>query len=135
MLNPLYGFVTNPAEIEKRIAQYKQNTIQAEGDKKKYYEYRVNLYQQVSLDQMSALLHYNLSIEAYNQQNFQKAIDHLDKGLALYNSPRITEFSGVLLLSVIESKLDEPVKERYVKRIQTIRKKQLPVMASRNMPH
>ena len=84
---------------------------------------------------MSGLLHYNLSIEAYNQQNFQEAIHHLDKALDLYSSPRITEFSAILLLSVLESKLDESVKESYLKRIQAIRKKQLPVMASRSQSY
>src|SRR5688572_26851974 len=130
--DPLHGFVTNRQEIEKRIEQYKQNIIQpAAGGKKKYYEYNVNLYQQVSLHQMSGLLHYNFSIEAYNQQNFQEAIHHLDKALDLYSSPRITEFSAILLLSILESKLDESVKENYLKRIQAIRK-QLPLMASRS---
>ena len=134
--DPLHGFVTDPDEIEKRIQQYKQNIIQpAAGGKKKYYEYNVSLYQQVSLDQMSALLHYNFSIEAFNQQNFQEAIHHLDKALDLYSSPRITEFSAILLLSVLESKLDEAVKESYLKRIQAIRKKQLPVMASRSQSY
>jgi hypothetical protein len=52
--------------------------------------------------------------------------------LALYSSPRIAEFSAILLLTVLESKLDESVKEDYLKRIQAIRKKQLPVMASRS---
>lgn len=134
--DPLHGFVTNREEIEKRIDQYKQNIIQpTAGGKKKYYEYNVSLYQQVSLHQMSGLLHYNLSIEAYNQQNFQEAINHLDKALALYSSPRITEFSAILLLTVLESKLDESVKENYLKRIQTIRKKQMPVMASRTQSY
>jgi len=134
--DPLHGFVTNRQEIEKRIEQYKQNIIQpAAGGKKKYYEYNVNLYQQVSLHEMSGLLHYNFSIEAYNQQNFQEAIHHLDKALDLYSSPRITEFSAILLLSVLESKLDESVKEGYLKRIQAIRKKQLPVMASRSQSY
>ena len=134
--DPVNGFVSNPDEIEKRIQQYKQNTIQPNaGTNKKYYEYNVNLYQQVSVHQMSGLLHYNLSIEAYNQQNFKEAIEHLDKALALYSSPRITEFSAILLLSVMESNLDESVKENYLKRIQAIRKKQLPVMASRTSQH
>ena len=47
---------------------------------------------------MSGFLHYNLSIEAYNQQDFQEAIDHLDKALVLYSSPRITEFSAILVI-------------------------------------
>jgi hypothetical protein len=82
---------------------------------------------------MSGLLHCNLSIEAYNQQNFQEAINHLDKAVALYSSPRITEFSAILLLAVIESKINDSVKDGYLKRIQAIRKKQLPLMANRGL--
>ena len=132
--DPVRGFVTNPAEIERRMQQYKQNIIQpAERGDKKYYEYNVSLYQQVRLDQMGGLLHYNLSIEAYNHQNFQEAINHLDKAVALYSSPRITEFSAILLLAVIESMINDSVKEGYLKRIQAIRKKQLPLIANRGL--
>jgi hypothetical protein len=73
---------TNEDEIEKRIQQYKQNEIQpaAAGGNKKYYEYNVSLYHQVSLDSNECPLTFiNLSIEAYNQQDFPKAIDHLTK--------------------------------------------------------
>lgn len=128
--DPVNGFVTNQADIEKRIQQYKQNTIQqTAGNNKKYYEYNVSLYQQVDLSQIAGLLHYNFSIEAYNKQNFETAIQHLDHALNLYHSPRITEFASILLLSVIESKLEGKIKEGYIARIQAIRKKQLPVLA------
>jgi hypothetical protein len=135
--DPVNGFVTSQAEIEKRIQQYKQNTVQqTAGASKKYYEYNVNLYQQVSLDEMVGLLHYNFSIEAYNKQNFEGAIQHLDHALSLYNSARITEFASILLLSVMENKqLDRDLKEGYISRIQAIRKKQLPVLARRIYAH
>ena len=38
-------------------------------------------------------------------------------------------------MALLESKLDESVKEGYLKRIQAIRKKQLPVMASRSQSY
>jgi hypothetical protein len=134
--DPVNGFVTGQAEIDKRIQQYKRNTIQqTAGTNKKYYEYNVNLYQEVNLSEIVGLLHYNFSIEAYNQQNFGRAIEHLDEAMNLYTSPRITEFASILLLSVLESKLDGDVKEGYLKRIQAIRKKQLLVLASRSTSH
>jgi hypothetical protein len=134
--DPFDGFVSDAAEIEKRIQHYKQNTLLTmEGDDKQYYEYEVNLYKQVSLNQMSGLLHYNLSTHAYNQQNFEAAIHHLDKALDLYSSPRITEFSSIMLMAVNESNFEEGVKTTYQKRIQAIRKKQISLMANRSYGH
>lgn len=131
--DPVNGFVTNAEEIEKRIRAYQRNTLQStEGDNKRYYAYSVNLYKDVTLTEMSGLLHYNLSIEAYNGKNIRAAIHHLDKALDLYNSPRIAEFSSILLLSVVESDLNESIKADYLRRIQAIRRKQTTLIASRD---
>ena len=134
--DPFGGFVSDAAEIEKRIQHYKQNTLLTmEGDDKQYYEYEVNLYKQVNLNQMSGLLHYNLSTQAYNQQNFKAAIHHLDKALDRYSSPRITEFSSIMLMTVMESNLEGGVKAAYLKNIQAIRKKQISLIANRSFGH
>lgn len=129
--DPIYGFVTDAQKIEQRIQQYRADASGAALDGKTYYSYESSLYQQVDLKQLQGLLHYNFSIEAYNQQDFQSAIYHLDKAIDLYNSPRISEFSAILLSAVLESKLDEGIKEMYIDRVQGIRKK-LPVMAHRS---
>lgn len=128
--DPINGFTDSPVEIEKRIALYKQNTIQATASNANYYHYSFDLYNEVKLDQLLGLMHYNLAIVNYNNQQFSHAISHLDKALELYDSPRIEEFSRVIMLSVVESSLDAPVKEFYVKRIQSIRKKRVMLMAS-----
>lgn len=130
--DPLNGFVENPKDIGNRIKQYKQNRVEETAADKKYYRYNFELYNEVTLDQMEGLLHFNLSIVAYNQQDLSAAIHHLGNALELYNSPRITEFSSILLLSVLESKLDKERKENCLKTIQAIRRKQVPVMASRS---
>lgn len=128
--DPVYGFVTDPQKIEQRIQQYKTNDGGVPMDGKKYYAYEASLYRQVDLKQLRGLLHYNVSIEAYNRQDFQTAIHHLDKAIDLYNSPRISEFSAILLSAVLESKLEERTKGVYIDRVQSIRKK-LPVIAHR----
>ena len=130
--DPLNGFIEKPKDIDSRINLYKQNRVQETSIDKKYYRYNFNLYSQVSLDQIEGLLHYNFSIMAFNEQNLHASIQRLDRALDLYNSPRMLEFSSILLLSVMESKLDSVDKENCMKNIQAIRKKQVQVMASRN---
>jgi hypothetical protein len=128
--DPTQGFVTDPALIEKRIQAYRQNeNAVAERGKKNYY-YSFSLYNEVTLLQLAGLLHYNIAIGNYNDHEFGHAINHLDSALALYDSPRIEEFSRVLLLTVAESGLDKTMKELYMKKVQTIRKKRLMMMAS-----
>ncbi len=130
--DPLNGFVEKPKEIEDRINLYKQNRVQETSVDKTYYRYNFSLYNQVNLDQIEGLLYYNLSIVSLNEQNLQAAIQRLDRALDRYNSPRMAEFGTILLLSVMEGKLDNVEKEKCIKSIQAIRRKQVPVMASRN---
>ncbi|WP_276368510.1 hypothetical protein [Chryseolinea sp. H1M3-3] len=133
--DPVHGFVTDPVEIEKRIDTYKKNNLQpVDASDKKYYEYAANLFNAVDLKQVRGLLHFNVSIDAYNQKKFDLAIAHLDKALDLYHSSRIREFSSVLLLAVIESQLDNGLKEKYLRQIHALRKRQNLVMASRMNP-
>ncbi len=129
--DPIYGFVTDPQKIERRIQEYKTNVTETPADGKEYYRYEASLYRQVDLNQLQGLLHYNVSIEAYNKQDFPSAIHHLDKAFDLYNSPRISEFSAILLRALLESNLEQQIKGLYIDRVQSIRKK-LPVMANRS---
>jgi hypothetical protein len=133
--DPIDGFVTDSKQIAQRLQQYKRNTPQGlPVDGKRYYAFMTELYQPVGLPELLGLLHYNVSIEAYNNQNFGSSIDHLDRALNLYNSSRIAEFSTVLLRAILQSTADEPTKELYLRQLKSIRKK-LPVMASRNYQH
>jgi len=131
--DPSRGFVSDKAEIEKRISTYRQNELRQTQKGKTYYRYNAELYNSVSLDQLLGLLHYNLAIEAYNSHDLKSSISHLDKAIQLYNSPRIEEFSRIILLSVMESKLEASVKEDCVRQIQSIRNRKAQVMASASL--
>lgn len=128
--DPVKGFIDDSQEIEKRIQDYKRNDIQEAGIDKKYYRYTFELYSEVKLEQLLGLLHYNIAIAKYNDQEFQAAIAHLDQALELYDSPRIEEFSRIITLSVVESSLSTSVKEFYIKKLQSIRKKHVMMAAS-----
>jgi hypothetical protein len=129
--DPVYGFVTDPEKIERRIQEYKTNATEMPADGREYYRYEASLYRQVDLNQLQGLMHYNVSIEAYNKQDFPSAIHHLDEAFDLYNSPRISEFSAILLRALLDSNLEQQIKGLYIDRVQSIRKK-LPVMANRS---
>ena len=129
--DPIDGFVTDAKEISRLIDHYKRNIPQgARLDGKRYYMFSSELYQPVGLSELRGLLHYNVSTNAYNNQDFESAIEHLDRSLDLYSSPRVAEFSTVLLGAVLQSRLDSPTKERCINQLKSIRKK-LPFMASR----
>lgn len=130
--DPTAGFVSDSREIEKRITLYKQNSIQPVKSTKTYYRYNFDLYNEVNLDQMQGLLHYNLSVVAYNQQKLPVSIDQLGKAITLYQSPRIEEFSRLILLAVMESNLESALKEECIKGLQSMRNRHLAVTASVN---
>jgi hypothetical protein len=128
--DPADGFVSEPDEIADRIVQYREHRIQQVASNKTHYRYKVDLYKEVNLDEMRGLLHYNLSIKAYNQHNIQRAVEHFEQSLKWYHSPRMDEYSKIILLSVTESDLSEQVKESYLQNIQSLRKSQLNITAS-----
>jgi len=130
--DPANGLVRNAAEIDKRVRGYKQNEIQTASSDKAYYKYNVDLYNQVNLDQLLGLLHYNLSIVAYNEQNLPLSIHHLSKAMESYQSPRFDEFSRIILLSVMEAKLEPSEKAKCLETVRSLRKKHLVVTASKN---
>jgi hypothetical protein len=128
--DPLHGFISGSDEIAKRIQGYRKNEIQQTATDKKYYTFSFDLYNEVKLEQLLGLLHYNSAIVDYNNQKLQSAIAHLDQALELYNSPRIEEFSRVITLSVVESSLPTSMKEYYIKKLHSIRKKHTMMSAS-----
>ena len=127
--DPANGFVDNDAEIQKRIATYRENVLQRPVASKNYYAFNFDLYNEVTLDQVLGLMYYNYAVVAYNKQELVRTISNLDKAVMLYHSARVEEFSRIVLLSVLESNLDKTIKENYVRKLQAIRKRQVDVVA------
>lgn len=130
--DPLHGFVDDAVALNNRLRLYKENKLQPVVSSKTFYQYKVNLYNEVNLDEMLGLLYYNLAIVDFNSRQLPMAIQHLGKALDLYSSPRIEELSHILMLSVQESNLDTTVKEKCLRSIYSLRKKQLSMTASAN---
>lgn len=128
--DPFNGFISNPSQVEKRLSTYKQNELMQMASGKVLYTYNFNLYNAVDLDQMLGLMYYNLAIDAYNHQEIQQAISYLDQANARYQSPRIDEFSTIILLTLQESKLDASVKKTFVQKVKAIQKRTLAGVAT-----
>jgi hypothetical protein len=127
--DPEGGFVADRNEIEERINLYKENSIPAQTGDLSYYRFHFNLYNRVSMDELSGLLFYNLAIESFNNQSLQKSVEYLSEAITRYSSPRIEEFARVLLLAVHHSQLTSTEKSEYKRILSTIRHKAMPVMA------
>jgi len=124
------GFIVDKKEIDKRIASYRENKINESSIGKTYYHLSCALFREVSLDEIVGLLHYNLAVDAFNHHQLDASINHLDRATAVYCSPRMEELTRIVLLAVVESKLDVGEKESFVKRIQVFRKRNIMALAS-----
>ncbi len=123
------GFITGADKIENRITQYKNNELQSTDNTLAYYRYSFSIYNSVSHHELVGLLYYNLAVDAFNKQLIAEATYYLGLAGERYVSPRVEEFSTLLLLTVHESQLEREEKARLKKSLQTIRYKALPVMA------
>lgn len=128
--DPLQGFVTKNQEIERKISQYRQNTQVESNNNKTYYQYNVSLFNSIGLKSLHGLLYYNLAVDAYNKQDLLSTVDYLEKACLLYESQRLEEFSKIIVLTLLESKINTEIKENLLRRIQSIKDHQLRVVAS-----
>lgn len=127
--DPVNGFVDSPSEIDHRITVYRENKLQNRDNVKTYYHYQFDIYKTVDLDELLGLTYYNLSIDAYNGQEFQASINYLDSAIKLYQSPRVEEFSKIILLTVSAKDIKKSEKETCLQKIQSLRNK-MPGLAS-----
>ncbi len=127
--DPHEGFVTSSDKITSRIDHYRTQGVQSTDPTLSYYQYSFALYNEVSQNELIGLLYYNLAIDSFNEQALQKAVRYLGRAIERYASPRIEEFSEILLLAVHESNLKEKDKILCKKELQTIRYKAMVVMA------
>lgn len=123
------GFITDAETIDTRVAQYKNNELQPVDNSRVQYRYTFNLYNSVAQHELVGLLYYNLAVDAFNQQRIADATAYLHLAGERYISPRVEEFSTLLLVAVHESQLLREEKVKLKKILQTIRYKAMPAMA------
>jgi hypothetical protein len=121
--DPRGGFVSNRKEIDDRIQQYRQNKLQQDLTQKKYcYQFSFDLYHTIGLSELTGLLYFNLSVDAFNHHQFDESIRLLDLAASYYDSERIKEFSRIILLAVTQSDLEAKAKLAYVRKVRPLTK-------------
>ncbi len=128
--DPLNGFVETTREIEKRIGDYKQNTLTASNSKIRYHQFNFDLYRPVSMEELRGLLYYNKAVDSYNHQKLAESIQYLVQAHELYVSSRTDEFSMILLRAVQQSDWSDELKEKSIKIIYSVGQKNSSVIAS-----
>jgi hypothetical protein len=123
--DPVNGFVVSPNEVESRISKYKGLQPSSGTGDKTCYRYNFNFYNTVDMQQLTGLMYYNLSVDAYNNKRFQESITFLEKAAQLYKTQRTEEFSRIILLTLAEGTLTKMEKEVCLKELQSLRKKGL----------
>jgi hypothetical protein len=99
---PVGGMITTPSEVEKYLNSYKPN----QSESSKVFNQRLagtdatqldnSIFRTVNLQELAGLQFYNDAIVHFNSQEYDMAIDQLNKAYLLYPSERIL---GLLELS------------------------------------
>ena len=100
--DPFKGFVTDAKVINERILHYKNARQNSENAKVVQYQFQTPVFNTVSLENIIGLLHFNLSVSAYNKNNLAAATQHLEEANAYYRSTRVIELSDVIALTLKE---------------------------------
>lgn len=100
------GFVTDPKVLARRTEGYRKNELvnsNVAGDAYRY-QYRCNLYQEVSADQLSGLLVFNQSVKAYNGGDWLASARLLEEAHSLYATGRCFELGDILVRTLVTRK-------------------------------
>jgi hypothetical protein len=126
------GFVTNDQLIKERLNRYQENRMQMSSSPGKYlYQYDLDLYQEVTPQQLSGLLYFNQAVVAFNENDLPTCAQKLKKAIRIYNSPRIAEFAVILVNKIADSELGDEEKKLLIAPFASIIKVKAAIVASR----
>lgn len=128
--DPIEGFVDNPEKIKERLTSYRENTLPNNTREGVRYEFSFNLWEAVTLEELTGLLYFNNAVKAYNQQNLVEASMLLIKAGQYKPSPRVEEFSVLLMLSVQESALSEDEKKNLLHKLKIVQRQHATQLAA-----
>ena len=118
--DPIHGFITTEKMIDEKIEGYKQATQNDTDSRVVQYQFQNTLFNEVTLENITGLLHFNLAVNAYNAKKFERATFHLEQANQFYQSSRMVEFSEVILLTLKETKT--PDAEALTARLRKVKK-------------
>ena len=126
------GFVSDEQSVKERLSTYRENkTLTSANTDKYYYQYDLDLFQEVMPQQLTGLLYFNQAISAFNDNDLADCALKLKKAIRIYNSPRIAEFAIILVSKVADSELSDEEKKNIIRPFASFVKAKFSVMATR----
>ena len=103
----LFGFKTNPIEIEKCLKGYKENLLTTSNRRVHYYQYQSKLFREIKSTQLSGLLYFNQAVVSYNNREWVQCVYHLEKARFIYDNARVSELTQLLVETISHVELNE----------------------------
>lgn len=128
--DPLEGFVDNPEKIQARLNEYRNNALPNTEREGVRYEFSFNLWEAVTLEELTGLLYFNNAVKAYNKQDLTEAALLLIKAGQYKPSPRIEEFSVLLMLTIRESEMAEDEKKSLLHKLSVVQRQHATQLAA-----
>lgn len=126
------GFVSDEKSVNEKLNAYRENkTLSAANTDKYYYQYDMDLYQEVMPQQLTGLLYFNQAVTAFNDNDLTGCALKLKKAVRIYNSPRIAEFAVILVTKVVDSELSDEEKKNLIRPLAFFVKAKSSIMATR----
>jgi len=102
--DPLYGFVTDPDEIEEHINYYLTGDANTTGRQivigsRATSSQKSTVNERISLKELVGLQYYNLAVNAFNNREIAVSRDFIEKAYQLYPSQRISDTRDFFLSS------------------------------------
>jgi hypothetical protein len=121
--DPINGFVENENDIHKKLALYRENSLQ-ENVKQTgtLYQFSFQLWETTSLDELTGLLYFNKAVQAYNSHQLEESTQFLIQACTYRPSPRMQEFASVVMLTIANSELDADRKEGLIRQLKIVRR-------------
>ena len=120
-----HGLITNPEEIEKRLKCYRDF-----GKGSAMYLSEYSIFNQVNREQMEGLMLFNLSVSRYLEKDFFETVQFLEQAKEVYNSPRISPFSKIVMQQLSVSDLDDSSKDSLMIRLNTLTDEKISVASA-----
>lgn len=97
--DPLNGFVHGIDDVIKRIENIKQleKDIEADNQNSETFTYKYVIHRDIDLIQLAGLQYFNLATIAYNNSDFEEAINCVQKGRLFYDSKRMQEMMKLIV--------------------------------------
>jgi hypothetical protein len=129
--DPLNGFTVNEKEINSKLESYRHSAVQnSESGKQTHYEFSFNIWEPVSPEELTGLLHFNQAIKYYNEHELEASTSHLVKAALYRPSERIEEFAALVIATVTESKLPANLRQTLIRQLKEAQKRSTQLMSA-----